>query len=102
MDLFKRKIPRDLSPAQLQVILQDEKQESWLIYVLSITIGFAAAARWPAFIPIYATYGGLMLAGLGALFGVNIAHKALNGKPVASEPVEDEEPEDDLPKPPKT
>lgn len=85
MNIFRRDTPPDMTPAQLQVVLQDEKQESWFVYVAVLTLGAVAAAKWPSFAPVYGTYGGLMLAGLGALFGVNVAHKWMNNKAAQTE-----------------
>jgi hypothetical protein len=81
---FERKIPPDLTPAQLQVILSDEKQETFYVYMTMLTIGVLAAAHWPAMSPLYGTYGGLMLAGLGAVLGVNVAHKVLNNRVITA------------------
>lgn len=79
MNFLSRK-PLDLTPEQLQVYLHAEKQESYYTFVLMLTVGAIASTRWPTFAAIYATYGGLMLAGLGTLFGVNVAHKILNNR----------------------
>lgn len=69
---------KDLTPNQLQVYLHAEKQESWYVFLFLLSAGAIAASIFPSFAVIYGTYGGLLLTSLGALFGVNIAHKMLN------------------------
>jgi hypothetical protein len=100
MNVFRRK-PLDLTPSQLQVYLHDEKQESYYVFVVMLTMGFVLSAKWPAFAPEYPTYGGLMLAGLGALFGVNVAHKWMNNKATQTESSETGAGEEDADEPPK-
>lgn len=95
---FISRKPLDLTPSQLQVYLHDEKQESWYAFIILLTAGAGAAAYWPAFAPVYSTYGGLMLAGLAALFGVNVAHKVLNNTATLKEQAG----EDELPRASKT
>jgi hypothetical protein len=73
----------------------------WLLqeFFILLTLGYVATAKWDAFKPEFATYGGLLLAGTGLYFGVNVVHKALVKTP-GLEQTEEVSEEDEEPTPP--
>lgn len=88
--LFKNQPIPELTPTQLQVVLQHEKQHAYYLFVAAIALGAVLAAWWSPFKTVFDSYAGFLLAALGMALGVNVAHKALNNNAVTGATTEDD------------